>query len=238
MTISPEFLLTVAAERLRAARPELVARFSTPRDLQAVKAEIASDRADEALVVVINRLRLADWVRETCRFVLSLSAEHAELWRRSFTRTIYLAGRPDNLRERFAFDHIAADGSVAWAGPAADPATTTLRRLLKTFSGQRPLNTWAPMVVEVPPGLARRPPVHRDLYVATAQVTISDVLVHLNHLIAEAVMDGLIAPGDRLSLRSVPRLTGLAVPFAALRIDTDIHRPGELQAFAGLTEEI
>ncbi|MYW44061.1 DUF6182 family protein [Streptomyces sp. SID161] len=247
MTLSPELLHSIAADRLRAARPELAAHLdlSTPDGLLGAKAALAgaesADNAGGALVVtVVGRFRLPDWVRETCRFALSLPAERAEPWRRSFTRTVYLAGRPDNLAHRFTFDHVADDGSVAWTGPAADGRTTALRRLLKTFSGDRTLSAWAPVTVTVPgpsePGPATRPPVHRDLYVATAQVTVSRLLVHVNHLLSESVLDGLIAPGDRLTLRSVPRLAGLTVPFAALRVDADPHRH-ELRAYAGLTKE-
>ncbi|MEU1779069.1 DUF6182 family protein [Streptomyces abikoensis] len=250
MTISAETLLTIAADRLRATRPELAVGLdlSTPDALGSAKAAIkgaADDRGTDILVVaVVGRFSLPDWVRETCRFALSLSADRAREWRHAFTRTVYLAGRPDNLRERFAFDHLADDGSFAWAGPAPEAASTALRRLLKTFSGARPLPAWAPVTVDVPAPVSlgarpsgRRPPVHRDLYIATARVTVSDALVQVNHLLAEAALDGLVAPGDRLTLRAVPRLTGLAAPFAALRVDADPHRPHELRAYAGLTEE-
>lgn len=144
MTLTPELLLSTAARRLRDVRPDLAdLDLSSPECLQAAKKQIAdrsaAEHRDEASVVaVINRFRLDDWVRETCRFALSLPSEQAERWRRSFTRTIYLAGRPDNLQERFSFAHIAADGSAAWTGPAVDGDTAALRRLLKTFNGPRP----------------------------------------------------------------------------------------------------
>lgn len=64
-----------------------------------------------------------------------------------------------------------------------------------------------------------------------------EALVHLNHLVVEAALDGLITPGDRLTLRSVPSLTGATAPFAALRVDVDRTRPDRLRAFAALTEE-
>jgi len=252
MTLSSETLLTVAADRLRALRPELAARLdlSTPAALRDAKAAVTdratADAHDETLVVtVVGHLSALDWVREACRFALSVPADRAVAWRRSFTRTVYLAGQPDNLRERFAFDHIAADGSVAWAGPATPDATRALRRLLRTFHGARELPTWTPATVEIPepaapgpvPHPPRRPPLHRDLYIATAKVTVSDALVQVNHLLAEAVLDGVIAPGDHVTLRPVPRLTGLDMPFAALRVDTDNQRPHELRAYAGLTQE-
>lgn len=252
MTITPELLLSVAADRLRASLPELAERLdlSTPRSLRAAKAEIAArgGAADGAVVVaVIGRFSLGDWARETCRFALGVPADRAEPWRRAFTRTVFLAGQPENLRERFAFDHTAPDGSAAWAGPATDESTAALRRLLKTFNGTRRLDSWAPVTVEVPAvataggGTAPAAEVHRpgkrDLYLATAGITVSDVLVQLNHLLVEAVLDGLIGPGDLLTLRPVPRLTGLTGPFAALRVDADTHHPHKLQAYAGLTEE-
>ncbi|MGG7570609.1 DUF6182 family protein [Streptomyces sirii] len=245
MTLSSELLLDLAAQRLRTARPELSGRLdlSSPRALRAAKGRIAAldgpDGTDGALVVcVVSRFDLHNWVRETCRFALGLPADEIAAWRRSFTRTVYLSGRPDNLRQRFPFGHIGDDGAVAWTRPAPDAATATLRRLLKTFNGPQPLTSWQPPTVEIPAiAPAGRAPIHRAVYVATAKATVATVLVQLNHLLTEAVMDGLIAGGDRLTVRAVPRLTGVGEPFAALRIDTDTHRPDELQAYAGLTEE-
>ncbi|MGJ7416627.1 DUF6182 family protein [Streptomyces cinereoruber] len=242
--LGPERLLAVAAGRLRDARPDLAARFDLTalHGLLDARAALAAEEDDPAggvlAVVVVDRFRLPEWVAETCRFALSVPRERAEPWRRAFTRTVFLAGRPGNLTERFAFDHVAEDGSTAWCGPAPGAATTALRRILKTFSGTRELSAWTPVTVEVPaPDGTVRPPVHRDLYVATARVTVSELLVQVNHLVVEAVLDGLIAPGDRLTLRPVPRLTGTTVPFATLRVDADPHAPSGLRAYAGLTEE-
>lgn len=242
--LSSADLLRSAVDRVRTARPELADRFdlSSTQALRALRAEFQGTnpaRSDELLaVVVIGRLDLPRWVRETCAFALALEPATRDAWRRSFTRTVYLAGSPSNLRERFAFDHIAADGSVAWAGPAPGAATITLRRLLKAFEVSRELTGRPSATVTVPGRPQSRPAAHRDLYVATAKVAVTDALVHVNHLLAEAVMDGLIGPGDRLTLRFVPRLTGLGARFAMLRVDTDVHRPDELQAYAGLTTEV
>ncbi|MFJ9418673.1 DUF6182 family protein [Streptomyces sp. NPDC101227] len=247
MPLSADRLLSLAAERLHTARPELAGRhdLSTPAALRAVKAEIAGAtdpaRTTEAVVVaVVGELDLIGWVRETCAFTCSLTAEHREAWRRSFTRTVYLAGSPENLRGRFPFDHIAPDGSAAWLGPAPAAASHGLRRLLKSFDGRRALGDLATGTVElrVGPGPRSRPPRHRVLQIVTAGLTLTDALVHLNHLLAEAVMDGLIAPGDRITVRGVPRLDESSGPFAALRIDTAHDSPDRLQAFAGLTQEI
>ncbi|MGW7528817.1 DUF6182 family protein [Streptomyces sp. NPDC054783] len=246
MTLSADRLLSLAAERLRKARPELAARhdLSTPAALQAIKAEIAgatdpATTGEAVVVAVIGELDLIAWVRETCAFTCSLTADRRQAWRRSFTRTVYLAGSPGNLRGRFSFDHVAPDESAAWLGPAPDAASHGLRRLLRSFDGRRTLGELSPATVELPAGPAplSRPPRHRVLQIVTADLTLTDALVHLNHLLAEAVMDGLIAPGDRITVCGVPRLEESPGPFAALRIDTAIDSPDRLQAFAGLTQE-
>ncbi|MFJ3907768.1 DUF6182 family protein [Streptomyces vinaceus] len=243
LPLSSAALLKSAADRVRSARPELAdgLDLSSTQALRAVRAGLHGRRApaDEALaVVVIGRLDLPRWVRETCAFALALAPGRREAWRRSFTRTVYLAGSPSNLRERFAFDHVAGDDSMAWAGPAPGTETATLRRLLKAFEAAHELTAQRPVTVTVPGRPDARTPVHRELYIATARVSVTAALVHVNHLLAEAVLDGLIGPGDRLTLRFVPRLTGLGARLAVLRVDTDVHRPDELQAYAGLTTEV
>lgn len=241
-----ERLREAVAARIRTARPELADAYdlTSAEGLLAVRARLgAADSDGEApghlAAVVLNRFDLASWARATCEFALGLGPERAAAWRRSLTRTVFLAGNPDNLRERFSFAHLAEDGSAAWTspGPAADSAG--LRRLLKLFDGPRPLPVRADTAVTIPAraGHAARPPVHRELHIAAAGCRVSDALVHLNHLLAEAVLDGLIGPGDVLTIRHVPRLTGAADRFAALRVDTDPTLPGRLRAAAGLTEE-
>ncbi|MFB7981439.1 DUF6182 family protein [Streptomyces vinaceus] len=244
LPLSSAVLLKSAADRVRSARPELAAGLdlSSTQALRAVRAGLHGARtapADEALaVVVIGRLDLPRWVRETCAFALALDRGRREAWRRSFTRTVYLAGSPSNLRERFAFEHVAGDDSMAWAGPAPGAEMATLRRLLKAFEAADELTAQRPATVTVPGRADARTPVHRELYIATARVSVTAALVHVNHLLAEAVLDGLIGPGDRLTLRFVPRLAGLCAQLAMLRVDTDVHRPDELQAYAGLTTEV
>ncbi|GAA0614191.1 hypothetical protein GCM10010394_50250 [Streptomyces crystallinus] len=233
-------LRAAAADRIRAARPELADAYDlgSAEGLLAVRERLGEDSPQHLAAVVLNRFDLASWARATCEFALGLSAEQTALWRRSFTRTVFLAGNPDNLRERFAFARLAEDGSAAWTapGPAAD--TAALRRLLKLFDGPRPLPVRADTVVEIPPRPGgERAAVHRELHIAAAGCRISDALVHLNHLLTEAVMDGLIGPGDTLTIRHVPRLTNPTDRFAALRVEAEPTLPGRLRAAAGLTEE-
>lgn len=112
-------------------------------------------------------------------------------------------------------------------------------RLLKLFDGTAELPTRPPAVVRVleDQDPAGRTPLRRELHVATAQVTVADCLVHLNHLLVEAVLDGIIGPGDQLTLRQAPALPGLPGPFAALRATGLPDRPHQLRAYAALTEE-
>jgi phage I-like protein len=76
---------------------------------------------------------------------------------------------------------------------------------------------------------------HAELHVATAGLTAAQMVIHINHLVAEAALDGLLVPGDSVTLRQVPRLIGLPAEPLALRVDLDPADPARLQAFAALT---
>jgi hypothetical protein len=236
VTLTQERLHHEARARLLSARPT----FAVP-DRPDAMAALLIDRRTSAgvagaqhVVTVLHRFDTRAWIRGTCAFAFGLSPERASVWRRSFTRTIFLAGNPGNLVGRIAFDHVAEDSVAAWYGPAPADATNGIRRLLKLVGGTAPLPAWPSDTIELP---GRTGGVHRDLYVATVGVTLPQALVHLNHLLAEAVLDGLVAPGDRLTLRPIPYLCSAGETFAALRVDVDPTRPDRLQAFAGLTEE-
>ncbi|QHC23808.1 DUF6182 family protein [Streptomyces sp. GS7] len=244
MTTAQELLREQVARRIVTARPELAARFDllTAEGLLAARREI-SRAAQDAKVLAVCVLRdfdLPAWVRATCAFAARVDRSAAADWRRDFTRTVFLAGNPDNLDDRFAFGHVADDGSAAWQGPAPAEESTALRRLLKLFDGSAGLPTRPSAVVRVlaDQDARGRAPVRRELHVATAGVTIADCLVHLNHLLVEAVLDEVVGPGDELVVRQAPWLPASAGPFAALRIDGTADRPNRLRAYTALTEEI
>ncbi|CAM5687351.1 DUF6182 family protein [Streptomyces aurantiogriseus] len=231
-------LCRAAGRRIVAVRPDLAARhdLTSPEGLLAAQDDIAAqdDTGQTTAVVVIHHVDLARWVRDTCAYAFGLDPDTASAWRRSFTRTVFLAGHPGRLRGRFDFAHIAEDGSAAWTAPGqADQSS--LRRLLKLFEGRAAPPPAPDTVVELPGAGTGRPAAHRDLCLATAGRTVADTLVDLNHVLAEAVIDGLLAPGDRLTLRQVPRLTGEHGHLASVRIV--FERPGRLMATAGLTQE-
>ncbi|MGW2919466.1 DUF6182 family protein [Streptomyces angustmyceticus] len=240
--ITQECLREQAARRIRTARPDLAARhdLNSYDGLTAARSDMTAEGDPGTLVTVVLRtFHLAQWVRDTCVFALGVGPQQAADWRTSFTRTAFLAGNPAQLRERFPFAHLADDDSAAWTTPGPVARTSSLRRLLKLFHAPAGLPARPDTLVEIPGGHRQsgRPRTRRDLYVATAECTISEALVHINHVLAEAVLDGLIASGDHLVVHQVPRIEGLPVRLASVRVTTEKHFPGRLKAAAGLTEE-
>lgn len=229
--LTQERLRAEAARRIHAARPELAAESIT--DLDSTQAQL-NETSETVVCCVIRKLDLASFITGAYTFATGLDDDQRAAWHRSFTKTIFLAGNPENLTDRFAFDHVTDDHLTAWTAPSTADGLITLRRLLKAFDGPHELPADSPLCVPLP-GTPRRT---RDLYLATAGVTIAETVVHLNHLIAEAVLDGLLAPGDHLVVRQVPRLIGVTEPFDALRIAIDPTALTRLRAFAGLTKEI
>nr|WP_205616420.1 DUF6182 family protein [Streptomyces harenosi] len=234
------------AARIRALRPDLAARHDadTWEGLLAVRAAVAAEQAgerDEArtAVVVLSRLALAEWARGTCAFALGLDPQTAAGWRHSFTRTVFLAGNPAHLAGRFAFAHIAADRSAAWTVPGPAARSAGLRRLLKTFPGPAPVPAHPDLPLRVPgtPPPGGRLPAQWRLHLATAGCTVSAALVHLNHVLAEAALEGHLVPGDRLTISQRPHLAEVAGRLVAVRAVPADHAPGRLVAAAALTEE-
>jgi len=227
--LTQEMLRDQAMRRIQTARPEMSEMSIS--DLNRLQQHLTED-SDTLVCCVIRRLDLASFVEGACTFAAGLAPDQHPAWRRSFTKTIFLAGNPENLDTRFRFQHITPDRSAAWTPPSTPDELTALRRLLKAFDGPHALPASQPTVT-----LPGTPGPARDLYLATAGVTVADTAVHLNHLLAEATLDGLLHPGDRLAVRQVPRLLGITEPFAALRIAIDPADPTRLRAFAGLTKE-
>lgn len=227
MTLTQELLRHQVAERIRVARPELVDGDLSPAEFAGVRHEVAETAA---VLCVLARPDLAAFIAGTCAFAASLPAELVTGWRRSFTRTIFLAGNPRNLRDRFDFHHTDPDGAIGWTLPATLDEHAPLRRLLRLFDTAGALPP--PATVTVPGTGTRR--VEHDVYVASTGVSVGDCLVHLGHLLAEAVLDGLVTAGDRLTVRYVPRLVGMPAPFEALRIAADPDDPDRLRTFAAL----
>lgn len=197
----------------------------------------AAAAADVAVIAVVHRFDLAGFARSALEFAFAVSAapERRDAWFRAYTRTLFLAGNPANLARRFLFDQVAADGSVAWSGPAPLDHSIGLRRLLKLFDGGAEIAPPAAPPIETPGASGGNGRLHH-LYLATAGVTLSDYLVHLNHTLAEGVLTGAIERGDRILFHHVPRLTGAVGPYRTLRVQRDRGDPTRLRAYACLCD--
>ncbi|MEW2613541.1 DUF6182 family protein [Streptomyces sp. NPDC047880] len=148
------------------------------------------------VAVVVADLDVAAFVRGAAQFAVGIPADLREGWYRTFTRTVFLAGRPAAVAGRHPHRLVTADGNLAWYGPAARGAMLPLSRLLRSFEGPRPVEVPAgPLTVTVP-----GPPSGHTAQasVAVGGVSTSAYLVHVHHLIAEAVLRGLVGPGDTL----------------------------------------
>jgi hypothetical protein len=193
---------------------------------------------DVAAIAVLDHFDLTTFVRSALEFAFGVSPADRDVWFRAFTRTLFLAGNPSNLTERFSFDHIAADGSVAWFGPTSTEQSNGLRRLLKLFDGDVDLDPPAELTMEVPGRTdAASSTIAQtfQLHLATAGVTLAQYLVHLNHVLAEAVLTNVVKPGDRLVIHHVPRIDSAVAPYSVLRVHLDNHDPTRLRAYASLS---
>lgn len=235
MNLTQDLLHDHVVRRITRARPDLASAhdLSTIEGLRAVEGAAAD--SDVVVVAVVRHFDLAAWVRGTVGFAAGLSS--VDGWRRSFTKTVFLAGNPANLVDRFTFHHVDETGATAWTAPAPAADRLALRQLLRAFVAERALSVVGDVVIDLPGGSpATR--AERVLHVAAPGLTVAQALVHLNHLLVEAVFDGVLAPGDRLTVRRVPRLVGLPGPFDALRVATDPAAPGRLHALMALTKEV
>jgi len=246
VTISQRLLRRHATMRLRAARPDLAAeldlstfhglvegfRMAAAGETAAQSAKPAADPG--AATVVLRALELRSWVEGTCAFASSLDPDTATAWRRQLTRTIFLAGNPRNLRQRFPAALVAPDLTAAWFSPA-DPLTPALRRLLPAFncsaSLSGPPSTPARLRLE---SRATRAPRQWEVALATAGTALPGSLIALNHLLVEAVLDGHLVDGDTVTVRPTPTLSGHSADLRCVRAVPDPDDAGRLRAEACL----
>jgi Family of unknown function (DUF6182) len=220
---------------------------SAPDDLLAAAAltrleEASASGGDTGLgvAVVVSDVRPDVFAAATIGFASAVPPELAAAWRRTFTRTVFLAGRPETVADRHPPSFAAPDGSLSWHGPAPAGHLLGLSRLLRAFHGPAPVPQPAPFTVTVP-GAANG---HvAEATVATAGVSVADHLVHTHHLIAEATLRGLIRPGDavrvthRPEVDAGPHLDPARAGVVQTRITRDGRDPGRLRLYALLVSE-
>jgi hypothetical protein len=170
----------------------------------------------QAAAVVVEYFTPAALARGAVVFAHALGSGPRQAWRRGYTRTVFLAGRPDSLAGRYPAAH--EEDGLAWYGPDPEAARRPLSRLLKAFRGP------APVDVPVEPDPVRATV---TAWLATGEVSTQDYLVHLHHLVAEATLRGLVTPDDRVRIRhrpwlDAPELADLLDPARADRVETRI----------------
>jgi hypothetical protein len=171
------------------------------------------------VLLLLRRLDLADLVQGARVFVAGLSAEEAGSWLRSWTRTRFLFGIPDNLTEHARPRVVSPAGSAAWLGPHPLRHLPGPSRLLKPLSGTLPP---LPPVLDIPPGVTG---VRRGLHLATRDLTLVGYLVHLHHTIAEATLLGRLSAAEPLRIVHHPDLdAGLLCGTAAY---ARVHHVGD-----------
>lgn len=154
--------------------------------------------------VVVARLDVASFLTGAAEFALGLPPAPADGWYRTFTRTVFLSGRPAALAARHPHRHTTPTGDLAWYGPVRRGRLQPLSRLLRTFEAPAPIAVPdEPLLLTVP-----GPATHRTVtgVLATRRVSTAAYLVHAHHLITEAALRGLIRPGDTLRLAHRPDL--------------------------------
>ncbi|GAA0553144.1 hypothetical protein GCM10010172_39600 [Paractinoplanes ferrugineus] len=194
-----------------------------------------------SVAVVVQDFEAEPFFRSVIQFALAVPKAEGEAWQRAFTRTIFLAGRPDSLAQRFTADLNGPAGSVAWYGPAREKQLRNLSRMLRAFQGDAPVLPPPGSVLVRAPG----PPsgTEHTATIATRDVSFAGYLVHTHHLFAEATLRGLIRPGDTIRVEHRGELDGPLIrtaldpalaPGVQTRITHDGRDPDRLRLYAVL----
>ncbi|WP_419998158.1 DUF6182 family protein [Streptomyces boninensis] len=158
--------------------------------------------------VIVAGIDLRAFIAGAAGFALTTPRDLADGWYRSFTRTVFLAGRPASIAARHPHSYGTANGNLAWHGPSTRGQLRPLSRLLRTFEGPALIAAPPDPVIAAAPG---PPSGHTvSLTLATSGISTAEYLVHVHHLIAESTLLGLVRPGDRLLVEHRPTLEAAA----------------------------
>ncbi len=239
--ISEKQLLYEARKRICTAQKALGMDSTEPSlDDQSDLKDLESSgdpRFGPLALAVIRDFAPVAFALSSLRFAQCVPEEWRNRWFGAFTRTAFLAGNPENLRERIPFHYVSEDRSFAWLGPASPQVSLTLRRLLVTFPGTAPPVLDSHYTFQVPvhdsEACSRRCD-SRTIVLSTDGLTQSDYLVNLNHALTESLHLGLIEGGAHVTIRHVPFLDRSLTPFAWVRVHRDKLSPSRLRAYCAV----
>jgi hypothetical protein len=193
-------------------------------------------RSEAPAVAVLRGFDPRGFARSVLDFATWLPPEARARWQADFTRTVFLAGNPQNLADRLPPSVVAPDGQIAWYAPGPRVAHRELRLLLRAVQGDLPPVMPGPFTLRVPHAPATRPReggVRRlRMTVAISGLSLGRHLVHVNHTLAESVLTGVLAPGDLVTVHHVHELPEPTRRHAYLRVHQDPDAPDLLRAFA------
>ena len=204
MRITQELLESVHAARVAAA--EAAGRGSS-----------ASARRTVRAVAVVRSFDPAGFIRASVAFARGLPVEVGQEWLAGFTRTVFLAGDPRNLSTRFPEGHLAPDGESVWFSPSGVDEMQGLSRLLRPFRG--PVGVPAADGVRVV--LDEESSTTARLCVATDGLGVEDYLIHVNHVLAEACLQGLLDGVGAIELTHLGAIEVIEEPYSYLRVLPD-----------------
>ncbi|MFF3445428.1 DUF6182 family protein [Streptosporangium sp. NPDC002721] len=184
-----------------------------------------------AAVAVVRDFTPASFAHSALAFAHLLAPEQRALWYASFTRTVYLAGDPHNLRFRQSPIHVSDNGEIAWFAPFPRPEHEVLLRMLRPF--QAPHRIGAAPTDPVPLPCSTASAALARLDIPTANLSILDYAVHVNHLLAESLFDGLLIDASAIRIRHLSR-TPVLIGYDRLRVAPDPAFPHLLRAYACL----
>ncbi|MEV5896440.1 DUF6182 family protein [Nonomuraea fuscirosea] len=224
---------TLEQRLLRIHLDARLARVRQARSLHRTHDDYPVPAPDTGVIAVLRTFDPATFVTSAHAFASALPPSRSAPWYAAWTRTIFLAGDPANLATRHPFDHVSPDGSIAWYAPAPLPSREGLRRLLRPFRGPRALP--APRTQQIPLPNGPATPMTARLDIPVTALPVEAYLIHVNHLIAEATLDGLLTKVTHLRLTHVPHPPDPTTSHTRIRVTPDPTPADRLRPHAYLT---
>ena len=206
MLVTQELLESVHAARVATAE-------AAGREVR----RAGSVRRGVRAIAVVRSFDAAEFIRASVQFARGLPADLGREWLASFTRTVFLAGDPCNLSTRFPGGQLAPDGESVWFSPSGLDEMQSLSRLLRPFRG--PLGVPAAHGVRVV--LDEESSTTVRLCVATDGLGVEDYLIHVNHVLAEACLQGLLDGVSAIELTHAGAIEVIEEPYSYLRVLPD-----------------